>query len=92
MLNCLKFFLKLPEGSHHFFFNGQADCKRLPPVSIFLLVKLPKTTTDGAASKNSNEIHLKLDNCQLHRTLVNTSGLLATWLEFWAISLSFLGI
>ena len=52
-------------------------------------MKLPKTTTDGAASKNSNEIHLKLDNCQLHRTLVNTSGLLATWLEFWAIRLSF---
>ena len=37
---------------------------------IFILsVKLVKTTTDGAVSKMSNEIHLKLDNCQL-----DTSG------------------
>ena len=46
---------------------------------IFILsVKLLKTTTDGAASKKSNEIHLKLDNCQLNRISVDTSGLLAT--------------
>ena len=58
---------------------------------IFILsVKLLKTTTDGAASKKSNEIHLKLDNCQLNGISIDTSGLLATWPEFWAIGLSFL--
>ena len=60
---------------------------------IFILsVKLLKTTTDGAATKKSNEIHLKLDNCQLNTISVDTSGLLATWPEFWAIGLSFLGL
>ena len=54
--------------------------------NFILSVKLLKTTTDGAVSKMSNEIHLKLDNCQL-----DTSCLLATWPEFWAIGLSFLG-
>ena len=55
-------------------------------------VKLLKTTTDGAASQKSNEIHLKLDNCQLNGISIDTSGLLATWPEFWAIGLSFLGL
>ena len=55
-------------------------------------VKLLKTTTDGAASQKSNEIHLKLDNCQLNRISVDTSGILATWPEFWAIGLSFVGL
>ena len=55
-------------------------------------VKLLKTTTDGAASKWSNEIHLKLDICQLNRISVDTSGLLATWPEFWAIGQNFLGL
>ena len=55
-------------------------------------MKLLKTTTDGAASKKSNEIHLKLDNCQLNGISIDTSGLLATWPEFWAIGLSFLGL
>ena len=42
---------------------------------IFILsVKLLKTTTDGAVSKMSNEIHLKLDNCQLNKISVDTSG------------------
>ena len=60
---------------------------------IFILsVKLLKTTTDGAVSKMSNEIHLKLDNCQFNRISIDTSGLLATWPEFWAIGLSFLGL
>ena len=60
---------------------------------IFILsVKLLKTTTDGAASKKSNENHLKLDNCQLNRISVDTLGLLATWPEFWAIGLSFFGL
>ena len=60
---------------------------------IFILsVKLLKTTTDGAASQKSNEIHLKLDNCQFNRISIDTSGLLATWPEFWAIGLSFLGL
>ena len=54
-------------------------------------VKLLKTTTDGAASQKSNEIYLKLNNCQLNRYFFYTSGPLATWPEFWAISLSFLG-
>ena len=51
-----------------------------------------KTTTDGAVSQKSNEIHLKLNDCQLNRYFVDTSGLLATWPEFWAIGLSFLGL
>ena len=55
-------------------------------------VKLLKTTTDGAANKKSNENHLKLDNCQLNGISIDTSGLLATWPEFWAIGLSFLGL
>ena len=55
-------------------------------------VKLLKTTTDGAVSQKSNEIHLKLNDCQLNRYFVDTSGLLATWPEFWAIGLSFLDI
>ena len=55
-------------------------------------VKLLKTTTDGAVSQKSNEIHLKLNDCQLNRYFVDTSGLLATWPEFWAIGLSFLGL
>ena len=55
-------------------------------------MKLLKTTTDGAASKKSNEIHLKLDNCQFNGISIDTSGLLATWPEFWAIGLSFLGL
>ena len=59
---------------------------------IYLVKKLLKATTDGAASQKSNEIHLKLDNCQLNRISVDTSGLLATWPEFWAIGLSFLGL
>ena len=43
---------------------------------IFILsVKLLKTTTDGAVSKMSNEIHLELDNCQLNRISFDTSGL-----------------
>ena len=53
-------------------------------------MKLLKTTTDGAVSQKSNEIHLKLNDCQLNRYFVDTSGLLATWPEFWAIGLSFL--
>ena len=53
-------------------------------------VKLLKTTTDGAVSQKSNEIHLKLNDCQLNRYFVDTSGLLVTWPEFWAIGLSFL--
>ena len=41
---------------------------------IFILsVKLLKTTTDGAVSKMSNEIHLKLENCQLNKISVDTS-------------------
>ena len=55
-------------------------------------VKLLKTTTDGAASQRSNEIHLKLVNCQLNRISFDTSGILATWPEFWAGGLSFLGL
>ena len=55
-------------------------------------VKLLKTTTDGAVSQKSNEIHLKLNDCQLNRYFVDTSGLLATWPEFWTIGLSFLGL
>ena len=54
-------------------------------------MKLLKTTTDGAVSKKSSEIHLKLDKCQLNRISVDTSGLLATWPELWALGLSFLG-
>ena len=54
--------------------------------------KLLKNTKDGAASKMSNDIHLKLDDCQQNRVAVDISGLLATWPEFWAISLSFLGL
>ena len=53
-------------------------------------MKLLKTTTDGAVSQKSNEIHLKLDNCQLTGIFVDTSGLLATWPELWAIGLRFL--
>ena len=60
---------------------------------IFIFsAKLLKTTTDGAASQKSNEIHLKLDNYQFNRISIDTSGLLATWPEFWAIGLSFLGL
>ena len=55
-------------------------------------MKLLKTTTDGAVSRKSNEIHLKLNDCQLNRYFVDTSGLLATWPEFWTIGLSFLGL
>ena len=55
-------------------------------------VKLLKTTTDGAASQGSNEIHRKLNDCQLNRSSFDTSGLLATWPDFWAIGLSFLGL
>ena len=51
-------------------------------------MKLLKTTTDGAAM----EIHLKLDNYQLNRISFDTSGTLATWPEFWASGLSFLGL
>ena len=50
---------------------------------------LLKTTTNGAASQKSIEIHLKLDNYQLNRIFFDTSGLSATWPEFWAIGLSF---
>ena len=53
--------------------------------------KLLKNTKDGAASKMSNDIHLKLDDCQQNRVAVDISGLLATWPEFWAIGPSFLG-
>ena len=60
--------------------------------NIYLVKKLLKATTDGAASQKSNEIHLKLNDCQLNRYFVDTSGLLATWPEFWAIGLSFLGL
>ena len=35
-----------------------------------LSVKLLLAKTDGAASKKSNEIHLKLDNCQLKEFLL----------------------
>ena len=59
---------------------------------FILLAKLLKTTTDGAASQKSNEIHLKLDNNQLNRISIDTSGLHETWPEFWAIGLSFLGL
>ena len=55
-------------------------------------MKLLKTTTDGAASRRSNEIHLKLDNCQPNRISFDTSVIFATWPEFWAIGLSFLGL
>ena len=60
--------------------------------NIYIVKKLLKATTDGAASQKSNEIHLKLDNCQFNRISIDTSGLLATWPEFWAIGLSFLGL
>ena len=60
--------------------------------NIYLVKKLLKATTDGAASQKSNEIHLKLDNYQFNRISIDTSGLLATWPEFWAIGLSFLGL
>ena len=53
-------------------------------------MKLLKTTTDGTASQKSMEIHLKLDNYQLNRISFDTCG--ATWPEFWAIGLSFLGL
>ena len=60
---------------------------------IFIFsVKLLKSTTDGTATKKSNEIHLKLDNCQLNRISFDTSGLLAIWPEFLAIGQSFLGL
>ena len=55
-------------------------------------MKLLKTTTDGAASQKSMEINLKLDNYQLNRISFDTSGLSATWPEFGAIGLSFLGL
>ena len=54
-------------------------------------MKLLKTITDGAATKMSNEIHLKLDNRRFYRISIDTLGLLATWPEFWAIGLSFFG-
>ena len=55
-------------------------------ILIFILsAKLQKSTTDGAASQKSNEIHLKLDNNQLNGISIDTSGLLATWPEFGAI-------
>ena len=57
-----------------------------------LSVKLLKTTKYGAASKMSSDIHLKLGNYQLNRIAVDTSGLLATWPEFWAMGPSFLGL
>ena len=47
---------------------------------------------DGAASQRSNDFHLKLDNCQLNRISFDTSVILATWSEFLAIGLSFLGL
>ena len=57
---------------------------------IFILsVKLLKNTTDGAASQKSNEIDLKLYNYQPNRISFDTSGLSATWPEFWAIGLGF---
>ena len=55
-------------------------------------VKLLNITIDGARSQKSNEVHLKLDNYQLNKISFDTSGLLATWPEFWAIGLSFLGL
>ena len=55
-------------------------------------MNLLNSTTNGAASTKSNEIHPKLDNCQVNRISVDTSGLLATWTEFWAIGLSFFGL
>ena len=55
-------------------------------------MNLLNSTTNGAASTESNEIHPKLDNCQVNRISVDTSGLLATWTEFWAIGLSFFGL
>ena len=64
------------------------DVHVLQQIFIFS-VKLLKFTTDGAASQKLNEIHLKLDICQLYRISIDTSGLLATWPEFWAIGLSF---
>ena len=60
---------------------------------IFIMSeRLLNTTIDGASSQKQNEIHLKLDDCQLNRYFFDTSGLLATWPEFWAIGLSFLGL
>ena len=47
-------------------------------------MNLLNSTTNGAASTESNEIHPKLDNCQVNRISVDTSGLLATWPEFGA--------
>ena len=55
-------------------------------------MKLLINTTEGAASQKSNEIDLKLDNYQLNRNSFDTSDLSATWPEFWAIGLSFLGL
>ena len=52
-------------------------------------MKLLKTTTDGVVSQKSKEIHLKLNDCQLNRYFVDTSGLLATWPEFWTIDYEF---
>ena len=46
---------------------------------IFILsVKLLKSTRDGTASQQSNEIHLKLDNCQLDRFFSITPGIPVT--------------
>jgi len=41
-------------------------------------MKLLKSTTDGTASQKSNEIHLKLDNCQLDRFFSITPGIPVT--------------
>ena len=55
-------------------------------------MKLLINTKEGAASQKSNEIDLKLDNYQLNRNSFDTSGLCATWPEFWAIGMSFSGL
>ena len=55
-------------------------------------MKLLKYPTDGAASQKSNEIDVKLYNYQPNRISFDTSGLSATWPEFGAIGLSFLGL
>ena len=68
------------------------DNYKLSKKSLPLSVKLLKATTDGAASQKLMEIHRKLDNYQLNRISFDTLGLSATWPEFWAIGLSFLGL
>ena len=61
--------------------------------NFYLVSEAPKDHIRWSCrqSKKSSEIHLKLDNCQLNRISVDISNLLATWPEFWAIGLSFLG-